>query len=843
MTELVYESLISRKSAIVEFWSNYSKNNLLVICAGSLTALLFVIFLLGCWQGNVPIINFALVFSAINVISFVLFKTERYEWSADVFLIASGLLGVIFSILGGGQIMIIGYLINVVTVSYYLISGKRKRIFYSFYFLLTEMTVLASYFWVTPTLEIAYLDQFIILFSFSNISFQLFLMHYIGTLIEQRHEQVLSARENYRKAVAKTAATLESTHSGIVFIDNEGKLGQYNQTFVDIWKINKKTPNDNDLLCSVVEAAANPGAFIKLFRQMEAEPTAKTQGEILLENGQVIQFRTEPHRVNNELTGRVWIFEDITKEKITARELESSERLFRGFFEHSPVGIMITNDAEYIRYVNQKLLSLLGYTEAEMYRLKISDIIPDEELKGRAERYEKLKKGIAHSVEIEKQYKCKNGTLMPVRITVSLIRDQEGEVIQDILIVQDLTQEKAAQVALQHRETQFRNIFEHAPFPLFLFSDNLVIDCNQPALEFLGVLDKKQIRETPLKKLMPIVQEDGQLSMKVFQGMTEKARTLGSHSFEWTITNVRGENKTVLFTITRYELQGEEVFFAIWNDLTDQKAGEAKIGALMQQLTEHNQQLEGEIERRMVHQKEINQELKRSNLDLQQFAYIASHDLQEPLRMIGNFIQLLEKKYGDRIEDDGRKFIGYAVEGVNRMSRLIENLLEFSKAGHHDVYFEKADLNEIVNNKMLDLYQRIVEKRSCIDMHLLPEIFCAPEQIGIVFYNLVGNAIKFNESKTPRVVVTNEERAEDWLFTVRDNGIGIPAGYADKIFQIFQRLHRRDTYDGTGIGLSLCKRIVTRHKGSIWFESMPGEGTTFYFTISKSIIQRKQLVK
>lgn len=404
-----------------------------------------------------------------------------------------------------------------------------------------------------------------------------------------------------------------------------------------------------------------------------------------------------------------------------------------------------------------------------------------------------------------------------------------------------MSEKIAVEEALTRSETQFKKIFEHAPFPLFLFNKkNQILNSNQPAIEFLRIQSKKELRKKSLKQLMPIVQEDGQLSMEVFKGMTDKARSLGSHSFEWVITDMQGENHPVLFTLTQYEMEGEEIFFAIWNDLTQQKEGEEKINQLMEKLTHHNKALEEEIERRMVHQKEINLELQRSNIDLQQFAYVASHDLQEPLRMIGNFIQLLEKKYGDKMEDDGRQFISFAVDGVNRMSKLIKNLLEFSQVGHQALDFETADLNEIVNNKVLDLYQRIIEKKACIDMHLLPEsISCVPEQLGVVFYNLIGNAIKFNESLHPRIIVTNQERKEDWLFTVRDNGIGINADYNDKIFQIFQRLHRREAYEGTGIGLSLCKRIINRHKGKIWFESEKGEGTTFYFTISKSLVCEK----
>ncbi|MEM8906964.1 MAG: ATP-binding protein, partial [Bacteroidota bacterium] len=171
-----------------------------------------------------------------------------------------------------------------------------------------------------------------------------------------------------------------------------------------------------------------------------------------------------------------------------------------------------------------------------------------------------------------------------------------------------------------------------------------------------------------------------------------------------------------------------------------------------------------------------------------------------------------------------------------RMSKLIQNLLSYSRVGRNDSTFQKIDLNNVIDKKILDLTQRIIDRRACVEMHDLPRaIQCEPHQLGIVFYNLIGNAIKFNQSESPKVLVTKEEKENEWLFAIQDNGIGIDSRYKDKVFQIFKRLHRREEYEGTGIGLSLCKRIIHRHKGRIWFHSELGEGTTFYFTISKRL--------
>jgi signal transduction histidine kinase/ligand-binding sensor domain-containing protein len=254
-------------------------------------------------------------------------------------------------------------------------------------------------------------------------------------------------------------------------------------------------------------------------------------------------------------------------------------------------------------------------------------------------------------------------------------------------------------------------------------------------------------------------------------------------------------------------------------------------------LKTYNDDLNREVvERKKIEEslRKTNEELSRSNYDLEQFAYIASHDLQEPLRMVGNFVQLLNRRYGDKVDDHGREYIGFAVEGVTRMSELIQSLLKYSRVGRNDMEFVQASSAKIISDTCKKLTQLMADRKVelVVEGHICP-ILCEPEQLGMVFQNLFINAIKFNKSEAPRLVVKCEELEQAWLFSIKDNGIGIDQRFQDKIFEIFKRLHSRTEFEGHGIGLALCKRIVTRHGGKIWFESQFGEGTTFFFTISK----------
>lgn len=267
------------------------------------------------------------------------------------------------------------------------------------------------------------------------------------------------------------------------------------------------------------------------------------------------------------------------------------------------------------------------------------------------------------------------------------------------------------------------------------------------------------------------------------------------------------------------------------------KARTQEIEKLANQLKEQNLHLEEKVEERTRAIEKANLELQRSNQDLEQFAYAASHDLQEPLRTVGNFVQLLKRRYASKLDDSGRDYIDFTVDGVKRMSVLIKALLEYSRVGRADVSFEAANLEEIIQNKIADLSVLITEKNAKVEAKDLPtSIYCEPTQLGLVFYNLMSNALKFNESKMPRVEARLEkETPSHYIFAVQDNGIGIEEEYQEKIFEVFKRLHNRDQYEGTGVGLASCRRIILRHEGKIWLESEIGTGTTFYFSVSKRL--------
>ena len=225
------------------------------------------------------------------------------------------------------------------------------------------------------------------------------------------------------------------------------------------------------------------------------------------------------------------------------------------------------------------------------------------------------------------------------------------------------------------------------------------------------------------------------------------------------------------------------------------------------------------------------EELARSNAELEQFAYVASHDLQEPLRMIASYLQLLQRKYQGELDDKADKYIYFAVDGASRMQSLINDLLEFSRVTTKAREFEPADCEFILNQVLSDLEVSIKENEATISYDSLPEIMADYTQLAQVFQNLISNAIKFRSKEAPKIHISAEKEGNQWLFSVQDNGIGIDPKYSERIFEVFKRLHKREEYPGTGIGLSICKKIVERHGGHIWVESELGKGSTFYFTL------------
>jgi len=229
--------------------------------------------------------------------------------------------------------------------------------------------------------------------------------------------------------------------------------------------------------------------------------------------------------------------------------------------------------------------------------------------------------------------------------------------------------------------------------------------------------------------------------------------------------------------------------------------------------------------------REAHEELKRSNAELEQFAYVASHDLQEPLRMVSSYTQLLGKRYGDRLQGDAQEFMAYIVDGAARMKQLIEDLLAYSRVGTRGKEFRSVSMDRVVERARVNLRAALEESGVELTADALPEVYGDEMQLVQLLQNLIGNAIKFRAAANPRIHISFSQKENEQVFAVQDNGIGIEPQYFERIFMVFQRLHDKGQYPGTGIGLAICKKVVDRHHGRIWVESAPGEGSRFVFTL------------
>ena len=270
------------------------------------------------------------------------------------------------------------------------------------------------------------------------------------------------------------------------------------------------------------------------------------------------------------------------------------------------------------------------------------------------------------------------------------------------------------------------------------------------------------------------------------------------------------------------------------NNLRRKHELEIRVDERTDELLKANALLEHELrERRRAEEMLAQQakELARSNAELEQFAYVASHDLQEPLRLISSYTRLLEKRYKGKLDPDADEFIGYTLESATRMQRLINDLLAYSRVSMHGKPFDPTDMNEALKQALFNLQIAIEENQALITQDNLPVLNVDAVQMAQLFQNLIGNAIKFHGQEPPCIHVSARQAGEMWIFGVKDNGIGIEPRFSERIFVLFQRLHDRSEYSGTGIGLAICKRIVERHQGKIWVDSEPGQGATFYFTL------------
>jgi PAS domain S-box-containing protein len=511
-----------------------------------------------------------------------------------------------------------------------------------------------------------------------------------------------------------------------------------------------------------------------------AHKWVRTIARPVLENGRVTRVRG--------------IFQDITERKTIEASLKENEERFRTLYENATIGLYRTTPEGQILLCNPALLDMLGYESFEELAQR------NLEAEGYEPGYERgeFRQKIESQGEVrgfESAWSKRDGSSVYIRESAKAIRNADGNVIYYEGTVEDITERKKYEEALQLENERFMRIFNSNIVGMVIADTvgNLSM-ANDYYLNILGVT-----RQDFLDGEVQWTQFTPPEWLPADENAIRELRERGvCEPYEKEYERADGTRVSVYIADAMLPGPGEQVA-AIVIDITERKLME--------------------------------EELKRSNTELEQFAYVASHDLQEPLRAIAGMVQLLQKHYQGKLDERADEYIDHTVEAAGRMHKLINDLLTYSRVNRFGNQFEMTDVEKALNTALANLRVALQESHATVTHDPLPSLMIDETQIGQVFQNLIGNAIKFRGERTLKVHIGTQEGKDAWRFEVRDNGIGIEPQYFERIFGVFQRLHTRREYPGTGIGLSLCKKIVERHGGRIWVESEFGGGTSFYFTL------------
>lgn len=503
---------------------------------------------------------------------------------------------------------------------------------------------------------------------------------------------------------------------------------------------------------------------------------------------------------------RITSIRNITERKSAIEQLTKSENRYHSVFQNQAVGLVLLDVKGMFISANAYLLNRLGYTENEFLQLPLSAILHHTELEDASQTFKYLQESNVPSKKRERKFIKKDSTILWLNCTSSLVNLNDGEQMF-MVVLEDIDQKKKLEADLVNTAEKLRAIYEGSPMGIMISRHpGIIIDCNATFAEMLGY--------TPVE-----------LSGKNILEFTHPSDISRSEKL---INKVYHEKLNVQVYEKKYLKKNGSVLWAK-SVVSQMRIDEnALIAVTFIENIEKKKQTEHALEIK-------NRELLYTIQELEHFAYVASHDLQEPLRTITSFIQILDKRYKTKLDEDGQQFMSYVVEGAKRMQNLIRDLLEYSRINRLNTSYEDVNLDEVFQTVNRVLKDKIDSTDAIILAENLPVVKGNKLQITQVFQNLVDNAIKFRGKKKPEIEICVNNNPDNWEFSFHDNGIGINNEYFQRIFIIFQRLHTHEEYTGTGIGLAICKKIIERHGGNIWVESKPGKGTTFYFTIAKNL--------
>jgi len=624
-------------------------------------------------------------------------------------------------------------------------------------------------------------------------------------------EAEIAERKQAEEALGETADYLDGlmSHASapIIVWDPEFRIIRFNHAFE---RLSGYTADEviSQQLHMLFPEASRDESLSKIARTANGEYWESVEIPILRKDGDIrvaLWNSANIHTKNGSLpVATIAQGIDITRRKQAEEALRQSEERFRVLFEQAADCILLLEitpeGIPMIRDANNATFRLLGYERDELIGQPVSFMEPAPDASKVVDERRKNVLSRLGTTTFEASHRCKDGTIRDFECSVTEM--QIGSKTLAISVERDITERKQAEEALQKSESRYKTLVDNLPQKVFLKDRNMVyVSCNASFARDLGIEIEEFGGKTDydffLKELADKYRSDDKRIME--SGATE----------EFDEGYIKDEQGLIVHTVKtpiRDESGAVVGLLGIFWDITEERLAEEKL-------------------------KKTLEDLEHSNKELEQFAYVASHDLQEPLRMVSSYTQLLERRYKDKLDADAKEFIAYAVDGANRMQRLIQDLLAYSRVSSRGRPLTPTDCNAVLGHVRINLSVAIEENNAIVIHDELPIVMADETQLVQVFQNLIGNAIKFHAEEPPRIHVSAEKTEKEWIFSVKDNGKGIDPQYYERVFVIFQRLQSKGEYPGTGIGLAICKRIIERHGGRIWVESEYGKGSTFYFTI------------
>ncbi|MCS6819346.1 MAG: PAS domain S-box protein [Chitinophagales bacterium] len=651
-----------------------------------------------------------------------------------------------------------------------------------------------------------------------------------GIIVKNEHKQIIYINEKMCQELGYTAEELLGTSGDQFLADDEQreiveqKRELRKKGISDAYEIKTIGKNNEVRWWHVIGRPffdenkifrGSIGIFTDITEKRLAEEAIRRAKD---EFENLVQLRTQELRQTNErLTQEI-------KERRSAQEaLKQSEQQFRDIFNSSPDAIFVEDFEGNILDVNEEACILHGQTKEELLGKNICELTPASQIEAMRMRQPLLIKGEMRS--FEGQALKKDGTAVPIEVKVSRFQYNGQPAL--LLHVRDISERIKNQqllhqinLELEDKVRQRTKDLEEAN-RILKISENLYRQIARNIPRSAIFIFDKQLRYVLAEgNLVGFISLERELieGKSIYELFSDEQIKEVEHIYKSAINGASGT----------YELEQNNCVYQINYLPIRSDEGEVVYGMLMVMDITDLKKIQMKLERQAA-------ELKRSNEELERFAYVASHDLQGPLRTISSYLQLLESRYGHKLEADGKEFIEFSVSGAKRMQRLIQDLLNYSRINTRPKPFTEINLNDLLHVVLKNIETTIQANNVIIEIQPLPVVIGDSNQLMQLFQNLIDNAIKFVRGHQPVVKIGVEEKDAFWQFSIEDNGIGIEEEFKEKIFQIFQRLHSEAEFPGTGIGLAICKKIIHLHGGDIWFESTPGIGTTFYFTISKKL--------